>query len=536
MENFSELAINTSIKKAIAEMGYEKPSQIQAQALPILLGEPTDFLGLAATGTGKTAAFTIPMLEKIDSTLKYVQALVLCPTRELALQVTGQINMLGKYLGIKAIPIYGGSSYGDQIHGLKSGAQIVVGTPGRLVDHIDRKTLNLSEIQIVVLDEADEMISMGFKEDLEKILDNTQEDVRSIWLFSATMDRGVRDVADSYLKNPKQVHINKKEMLSATVEQIYYMVHESDKPEIIRKLVDAAENFYGLVFCQTKSLVSDLAAYLHAQGYKVDSLHGDKDQNARERTLRAFREKRINILICTDVASRGIDVKDITHVINYSLPRELDNYVHRIGRTARSGKTGFAMSLVTPSHRVLVGRIEQMTKSKMTEGKIPTRKDIGFKKISKRLELFLAQNEFSKAIELLDQSWSDALNGMSSKEIAARFLTMSFPEIFNEKAEVVATMPGKPAQEGSARDRNRNERRRERRGGREEFRGDRRNENSRDNRSDNRSSFRERNSMQREREFGSNRPNNRPMNGFARGRDRSKNRSMNRYRDQIPQQ
>jgi ATP-dependent RNA helicase DeaD len=417
--------------RAISELGYEKPSPIQAETLPILLGEPTDFLGLAATGTGKTAAFAIPMLERIDPSVRRVQALVICPTRELAIQVSGQINLLGKYKGIRSLPIYGGSDYSTQIRGLKDGVSVVVGTPGRMVDHMERGTLRLDELQVVVLDEADEMISMGFKEDLETILGNAPRESSNIWLFSATMSSEVRRVADEYLQNPQFVQINRTEMLPKTVEQIFYMTQESNKPEVLCKLVDAAEDFYGLVFCQTKSLVTDLTQYLTNRRYKVDSLHGDKDQNARERTMQAFRDRKVNLLICTDVASRGLDVKDVTHVINYSIPRELDNYVHRIGRTARSGKTGFALNLVTPSHKGLIGRIEKMTKSRMREGKIPTRKEIGAKKVSQLLTKFQAQDTYARAIELLDQPWKDAIAKMSQEEITGRLLSMMFPEVFD---------------------------------------------------------------------------------------------------------
>lgn len=414
-------------------MGFETPTPIQAQALPLLLAGVTDFLGLAATGTGKTVAFAVPLLEKLDLTKRAVQGLILCPTRELALQVSGQIDLLGKHMGVRALPIYGGAPYGDQLRGLKQGAKIVVGTPGRIVDLMDKGALDLSDLEVLVLDEADEMISMGFKDDLEKILSSAPRESSSIWLFSATMSREVRRVADEYLRSPKQVEVNRTEMVPDAIEQIYYRAHEGDKPEIICKLIDAADDFYGIIFCQTKALVVDLTQYLKGRNYRVDCLHGDMDQNARERTMLGFRNRRVTVLVCTDVASRGLDVKDITHVINYSLPRELDNYVHRIGRTARSGKTGFAMSLVTPSHRMLIGRIEQMTKSRMKEGRLPTRKDIGIKKVSNIRIKFEAQPHFKRAVELLDQPWKDAIASMSSEEIVGRFLALTYPEIFEER-------------------------------------------------------------------------------------------------------
>jgi ATP-dependent RNA helicase DeaD len=441
-----------------------------------LLGKATDFIGLAATGTGKTAAFSIPMLEQIHPEARTVKALILCPTRELALQVTGQINLLGKYKGMKAQAIYGGASYRDQIDGLKGGAQIVVGTPGRLVDHIERGTLKLENITHVILDEADEMISMGFKEDLETILGATDRQNSQIWLFSATMSRDVRKVADKYLDQPVHVQINKVEVLPSTITQLYYITRESDKPEILCKMIDVADDFYGIIFCQTKALVQDLATYLMERGYKVDSLHGDKDQKSRERTMQAFRDHRIKILVCTDVASRGLDVKDVTHVINYSIPRELDSYVHRIGRTARSGKNGFAMNLVTPSQQRLIYRLEEITKSRMQKGEIPSRKQVGTKRVSQILPKFQTQKFSEKASELLDDSWKALLLTMSKEEIAGRFLAMMNPALFNDHDENRAKMPGPRPQmhQDFRKNDGRNNDRRDNRRGRDERRDDRR--------------------------------------------------------------
>lgn len=434
MKSFTELNISEPVLKALTELGFENPSPIQVGALPILLGDRTDFIGLAATGTGKTAAYVIPLLEKIQLDEKHVQALILCPTRELALQVTGQIELLGKYMGIKVLTVYGGTGYGDQISGLKRGVHIVVGTPGRIVDHIDKKTLKLGSVSTVILDEADEMISMGFKEDMTTILSQTTDD-KNTWLFSATMDREVRKVADEFLTEPQKIEINRTEMIPEGLKQIYFITSESNKQDVLFKLIDAAPDFYGVVFCQTKALCVDLVQILRDRAYKADCLHGDMDQNARERTMKAFREKKVALLICTDVAARGIDVKDITHVINYSIPRELDNYVHRIGRTARNGKEGFAFSLVTPSHRALIPRIEKMTKSKMVEGKIPTRREIGEKKLLNILTTFQAVENTEKATALLADAWKKALKDMDKEEIAARFLSLQFPEVFTDKKE-----------------------------------------------------------------------------------------------------
>jgi len=433
LENFNELSLSPGLKRAILEMGFEKPSPIQAQALPLLVGKKVDFIGLAATGTGKTGAFGMPLLESVDPGKKAVQAVILCPTRELCLQVTGQINLMGKHLNLKAMSIYGGAGYEDQIRGLRQGIPIVVGTPGRMIDHLNRGTLKLNNTHLVVLDEADEMISMGFREAMETIMEALPEKKSNIWLFSATMSPAVRKVADDFLHEPKMVQVNRKEMLSSTVEQFYYRTHEANKPDVLCKLIDGAEDFYGVIFCQTKSLVVDLTRYLRERGYKVDSLQGDMSQSARETAMMAFRQKRVQMLVCTDVAARGLDVKDVTHVVNYSIPRELDNYVHRIGRTARSGKSGIAMSLVTPANFQLVRRVEQLTKSKMKEGEIPSRKKIGMKKISAMLTPFKEQRGHEKALGVLDESWKEAIHQMTSEEVAARFLSMMYPWLFEEE-------------------------------------------------------------------------------------------------------
>lgn len=435
MESFNELNLNPSLTKAIGEMGITKPSPIQAQALPILLGPKTDFIGLAATGTGKTAAFTLPLLQKIDAGKKAVQAIILCPTRELCLQVTGQVNLIGKHMNIRALPVYGGAGYDEQLYGLRRNPPVIVGTPGRVIDHLERGTLKLDDVRIVVLDEADEMISMGFREAMETILARVPRENSLKWMFSATMSPSVRRVADEFLKDPKMVQVNRTEMLSSTVEQIFYVTAEANKPEVLCKLIDEADDFYGVVFCQTKELVSNLTNYLIDRGYKADCLHGDMSQTAREIAMQAFRDRRKLIMVCTDVASRGLDVKDVTHVVNYSLPRELDNYVHRIGRTARSGKAGVAMSLVTKSHFHLLQKIERLTKSKIKEGVIPSRRTIGLKKINQMLKPFSEQTGHTRAIELMDQAWKEAVSQMSSEEVAARFMTLLFPYVFAEKPQ-----------------------------------------------------------------------------------------------------
>lgn len=432
---FQSLPLRPELQRAIQDLGFERPSPIQAQALPLLLERNTDFIGLAATGTGKTVAFTLPMLERINPANKHVQAIILCPTRELCLQVAGQVDLLGKHMGIRSLAIYGGTGYDDQLRGLRTGTPIVVGTPGRMIDHLERGTLKLNHVRIAVLDEADEMISMGFREDMEAILETVPSEASNTWLFSATMSPQVRRVADEFLRDPEIVQVNRTEKLSSTIQQIGYLTQEKNKPEVLCKLIDAADDFYGVIFCQMKSLVVDLTRYLSERGYKVDCLHGDMSQAARESAMQAFRDKRLKILVCTDVASRGLDVKDITHVVNYSLPRELDLYVHRIGRTGRAGKTGIAMSLITPSHRHLANRIERTLKTQLEKGEVPTRREIGLKKIARELENFKAIEGADKALELLDDAWKEAVAHMSPQEVAARFLSEKFPWVFSSSFE-----------------------------------------------------------------------------------------------------
>lgn len=432
MEKFSDLNFSPPIAKAIADMGYTVPTPVQAQTLPILLAGPTDLLGMAATGTGKTAAYGLPLLEQIDATKRVTQSVVLCPTRELAIQVTEHLNMMGKHKKVSALAIYGGAGYMDQLHGLKRGAYIIVATPGRLIDHVKRGALKLDSVTTLVFDEADEMISMGFKDSLEFILQQINAEKCHRWMFSATMNSDLRRIADTYLRAPKLVQVNRTEMLSGTVRQIYYTVQEHNKPMAICRIIDIADDFYGLIFCQTKALVTDLTDYLKMRGYKVDSLHGDKNQREREQTLDLFKRKAVNILVCSDVAARGLDVKDLTHVINFSIPFEFDSYVHRIGRTGRSGKAGLALSLVTPGQRHVISRIENRTKTRMEVGTFPNQTQITQKKIAALLPKFAEEKGHTEAAEILSPEWKKALESMSKEEVAARFVAMAHPEWFED--------------------------------------------------------------------------------------------------------
>lgn len=434
MSSFNDFELNPKLAATVAALGYETPSPIQIGAIPILKKFEKDFIGLAPTGTGKTAAFGLPLINRLSEVRgKGTQALILCPTRELALQVSGQIDKFGKGLNLNALPVYGGAGYRDQIRGLKAGTPIVVGTPGRVLDHLRSGTLDLSNLQCLILDEADEMISMGFQEDIETVLAQIPKDQAKIWLFSATMNAQIRKIANSYLTKPDMVELLNREKVPTQLEQIFFVTRESNKPDVLVKLMEEAGEFYGLIFCQTKALVVELTQHLVDKGYKADSLHGDKTQDARERTLRSFREKKLSVLVCTDVASRGIDVNDITHVINYSLPRELENYIHRIGRTARSGKKGIAFSLVTPSHRALVGRIEKVTGTKMKEGVIPSNKILREKQLGNLLTTFQAKETNAEALKLVSGKWAEAVTEMSKEEIVTKLLMMVAPDLLDPK-------------------------------------------------------------------------------------------------------
>lgn len=434
--------------KAMNEMGFTSATPIQEKAIPMLLAEAQDMIGLASTGTGKTAAFGIPLIEKIDASLKSTQGLVLSPTRELALQVADQLAKLGKYKGVRVVTIYGGSSYRTQMEGVKKGAHIVVATPGRLVDFLEQKIVQLTNVQTLVLDEADEMISMGFKDDLEFILKHTHnEDAAAsgraackTWLFSATMSRDIRRVADAYLEKPEIIEIAKSQGMSDLVKQSYYTVKDEHKNEVISRLLQMYDNFHGIIFCQTKMEVVELEDKLQKRGFAVASLHGDKQQREREITLKKFRSGEAKVLVATDVAARGLDVKDLTHVINHSLPWDVESYVHRIGRTGRNGKEGIAISLINPRQVSSLRRLQNVTKKTLEKGKIPTADEVAVT----RLQKFMGQlvnvptegRKFKIALEMfteLVQKDESGLLNLAPPDLLARVITALHPEILAEK-------------------------------------------------------------------------------------------------------
>jgi ATP-dependent RNA helicase DeaD len=374
-QNFDDLGLSKKALIAIDKKGFEEPTAIQAMTIPVMLRDDTNIIAQAQTGTGKTAAFGLPLIEMVDINLKTVQALILVPTRELAIQVSEEINSLKGLKNIIIVPIYGGQSIDQQLRRLKKGVHIVVGTPGRVIDHLKRKTLKLKSIEHLILDEADEMLNMGFIEDMEEIMRHTNPDKRTL-LFSATMPKRIKDLAHKYMAGYELLKVKKEQLITNLTEQIYFEVKASDKFETLCRIIDIEHGFYGLIFCRTKSDVDSVATHLIDRGYDAEAIHGDITQAQRERTLEKFKKQRINILVATDVAARGIDVYNLSHVINYSLPQDPESYVHRIGRTGRAGNEGTAITFITPSEYKRLMFIQRIAKTDIRKSKVPKVKDI----------------------------------------------------------------------------------------------------------------------------------------------------------------
>lgn len=389
---FEELNVDEKILKAIGDMGFEEASPIQAKAIPVVL-EGKDIVGQAQTGTGKTAAYGIPMLQSIDPKLKCVQAVVLCPTRELAIQVADEIRKLAKYMSsIKVLPVYGGQEIVRQIKSLKTGVQIVVGTPGRVMDHMRRKTVKFDKVKMVILDEADEMLDMGFREDMETILTQMPEERQTV-MFSATMPKAIMDIARTFQNDAEVIKVVRKELTVENIEQYYFEVRSKNKDEILSRLIDIYNPKLSVVFCNTKKQVDDLISELKGRGYFADGIHGDMKQAQRDRVMNDFRKGKTEILIATDVAARGIDVDDVDIVFNYDLPQDEEYYVHRIGRTGRAGRAGLTFSFVTGKEIYKLKDIERYCKTKIMARQIPslddvknTRIDNLFEQVRKTLE------------------------------------------------------------------------------------------------------------------------------------------------------
>ena len=372
---FDEMGLSRNSLEEIRKKGFEEPTEIQEKIIPLLLSTGKDIIGQAQTGTGKTAAFGIPILEMISEESPHVQAIIIVPTRELALQVSEEINSLKGSKKVHVVPVYGGQSYPEQIRRLRAGADIIVGTPGRILDHLERKNLSLDRVSFAVLDEADEMLSMGFIEDIEKILSRTNPEKRTA-LFSATMPEHIMNIARNYMHDYQIATVKKDTLTVEQTDQIYFEVAPNDKFESLCRIIDIEKEFYGLIFCRTRVAVDELTTRLIDRGYEAESIHGDFSQQQRERCLDKFRKKHSNILVATDVAARGIDISDLTHVINYSLPQDPEAYVHRIGRTGRAGKKGIAVTFISPSEFRKLTAISRATGSGIRKERVPSVTDI----------------------------------------------------------------------------------------------------------------------------------------------------------------
>ncbi|MCX2715375.1 DEAD/DEAH box helicase [Mycolicibacterium sp. J2] len=379
---FADLQIHPSVLQAVTDVGYETPSAIQAATIPAILAG-SDVVGLAQTGTGKTAAFAIPILSKIDTTSRNTQALVLAPTRELALQVAEAFGRYGAHLpAIQVLPIYGGSSYGPQLAGLRRGAQVVVGTPGRVIDHLEKGSLDLSHLDYLVLDEADEMLQMGFAEDVERILADTPE-YKQVALFSATMPPAIKKITSKYLHDPVEVTVKAKTQTAENITQRYLQVSYPRKMDALTRLLEVEEGDAMIVFVRTKQATEEVAEKLRARGFAAAAINGDIPQTQRERTIASLKSGSIDILVATDVAARGLDVERISHVVNYDIPHDPESYVHRIGRTGRAGRSGNAMLFVTPRERHLLNSIERVTRQKLVEIQLPSVDDVNAQRVEK---------------------------------------------------------------------------------------------------------------------------------------------------------
>ncbi|KUI30912.1 cold-shock protein [Mycobacterium sp. IS-1742] len=378
---FADLQIHPEVLRAVTEVGYESPSAIQAATIPAMLAG-SDVVGLAQTGTGKTAAFAIPILSKIDTSSRHTQALVLAPTRELALQVAEAFGRYGAHLNVNVLPVYGGSSYGPQLAGLKRGAQVVVGTPGRVIDHLDKGSLDLSHLDYMVLDEADEMLQMGFAEDVERILADTPE-YKQVALFSATMPPAIKKITAKYLHDPVEVTVKAKTQTAENITQRYLQVSYPRKMDALTRLLEVEQGDAMIVFVRTKQATEEVAEKLRARGFAAAAINGDIPQAVRERTIAQLKDGSIDILVATDVAARGLDVERISHVVNYDIPHDPESYVHRIGRTGRAGRSGTALLFVTPRERHLLNSIERVTRQKLVEIALPSVDDVNAQRVEK---------------------------------------------------------------------------------------------------------------------------------------------------------
>lgn len=437
MNEFESIGLEERLLKAITELGFETPTPIQQKAIPVLLSGTKDFVGLAQTGTGKTAAFGLPLLQLADGGQKFAQALVMCPTRELCIQITNDIDLFKKHIrSINAVAVYGGTSINMQIRDIKKGAQIIVATPGRLIDLIERKAIDLTKIKYVVLDEADEMLNMGFQEDIEFILQNTPAR-ESTWLFSATMPAEIRKVSRRYMNEPFEITIGKANTASLQIEHQYFVSASQHRYETLKRLIDYNPGIYGLIFTRTKADAQEISEKLTREGYDIDALHGDLTQAQRDKVMGQFRDKTLQLLIATDVAARGIDVQGITHVINYELPDDVEVYTHRSGRTGRAGNTGICMSIVHTRELYKLKQIQQIVKVEFHKVQIPNGKDVCRKQffsfMDKLLAADISHGDYETYMPMLQEKFAE----ISKEEVLQRLAALEFDRFlkYYENAE-----------------------------------------------------------------------------------------------------
>jgi len=426
MSTFLELGLKEPINKALTDLGYEKPTVIQEKAIPQIITSTDDLKAFAQTGTGKTAAFSLPILELADDTNKNTQAIILSPTRELAVQIGNNIKEFAKYMpNIKVVTVYGGANIEEQIRGLKRGAQIVVGTPGRTVDLINRRALKLGNIEWLVLDEADEMLNMGFKDELDKVLDATPETKQTL-LFSATFPREVEAIARNYMTKPVEVTSGQKNTGSDDVSHEYYLVSERTRYPAVKRIADLNPDIYAIIFCRTRRETQEVADNLIKDGYNADALHGELSQAQRDSVMGKFRKKTVQILVATDVAARGLDVNSLTHVINHKLPDQIENYTHRSGRTGRAGKSGISIALVSNKEKGRIGAIERIIKKKFVQAKIPSGKEICQNQLMHLIDKVNSIEVKQSEIENFLPSIYDKLEGLSREELIQKFVSLEF--------------------------------------------------------------------------------------------------------------
>ncbi len=429
---FSELPLKETVLKAIEARGYETPTDIQAEAIPLLMNGDVDFVGQAQTGTGKTAAFALPLLSKIDSKETAVQALILSPTRELANQICDEIKNFSKFERVKTIPVYGGISLDGQIRSLrKLKPQIVVGTPGRVLDLIKRGELKLGNAKFAVLDEADEMLDMGFLDDVNEILSSFSEE-RKTWMFSATMPRPIQNLIKTFLTDPKKVTVQKKTLSNENITQTYYSIDYRNMTEGVCRILESLESYYGIIFCRTKIETKNLSDFLNERGFTADALHGDMSQQQRDITMKKFKAKRVTLLVCTDVAARGIDVDHLSHVINYGLPQDLESYVHRIGRTGRAGMKGDAISIVERKEQYRLKHIERLTKAKIEKAELPKPEVLKGVLVKREVKKFETIYEKLEENDGMDSSYSHFEEEFEHLEKDA-LLKVMFTHLFSDR-------------------------------------------------------------------------------------------------------